>query len=100
MISIVHDTVADALYIGVRKGTVSRTVELDNGTLVDVDAANAPVGIEVINPDRAWPLQQFLAAFKLTDDERKILEGLAPWANATQAVGSVSAVMKFELSAA
>jgi uncharacterized protein YuzE len=58
-----YDLAANALYITVTDRQVTHTVEVDPGTLVDVDAAGSIVGIEVLNPDRCWPLNDILDRF-------------------------------------
>ncbi len=55
-----YDHEADALYITLTDAEVARTVELDPGTLVDVDRHGAPVGVEVLRPAREWPEDQLL----------------------------------------
>jgi uncharacterized protein YuzE len=57
-----YDQVADALYITLRDGEVARTLQLDPGTLVDVDQHGVPVGVEVLHPARDWPETQLLEA--------------------------------------
>lgn len=43
-----YDEQADALYIQVREGEVSRTLEVDEGVYVDLDAERRPLGLEFI----------------------------------------------------
>jgi uncharacterized protein YuzE len=77
LISTSRDFEADALYLQLARGKVHRTIELDEGTLVDVDAAGSPLGIEVLNPARAWPLQDFVDRFAVDDELRAVLEQIA-----------------------
>jgi uncharacterized protein YuzE len=49
------DRDVNALYIKLRTGTVSRTIELTDSIYVDMDAEDAPVGIEFINADDFIP---------------------------------------------
>lgn len=68
-ISPVHDLEADALYITLSEGAAARSIELDSGTLVDVDAAGKPLGLEVIHPHRVWPLDEFIRQFNVPADD-------------------------------
>ncbi len=43
-----YDQDADALYVTVSEAVVSRTVEIDPLTMVDVDVNGDPVGIEIL----------------------------------------------------
>jgi uncharacterized protein YuzE len=69
MISQSYDLSANALYITVTDHQVARTAEIDTGTLVDVDAAGAIVGIEVLNFDRPWPLTKILGLFTVAPED-------------------------------
>lgn len=51
-----YDEQADALYIVVQEGLVARSIEIDEMTLVDVDDQGQALGIEMLAPARAWPL--------------------------------------------
>lgn len=77
LISTSRDFDADALYLQLAKGRVHRTIELDEGTLVDVDMTGSPLGIEVLNPARDWPLQAFVDRFGVDDDLKAVLEQIA-----------------------
>lgn len=77
LISTARDFDADALYLQLARGRVHHTVVLDEETLVDVDAAGAPIGLEVLNPARDWPLQEFVDRFQVDDDLRAVLEQVA-----------------------
>lgn len=58
------DREADALYITLRETEpVSRTEQLDAGTLVDLDRFGTALGIEVLRPARSWPLEDVIARF-------------------------------------
>jgi hypothetical protein len=51
----------------------ARTVEIDNRTLADVDLRGWLVGVEVLRPDREWPLDDILSKFHVDDrDERDL----------------------------
>ena len=72
-LSSVHDLEADALYITLREGDAARTVELDSGTLVDVDDDGTPLGLEVIHPHRDWPLDAFIRQFNIPLEQENAL---------------------------
>jgi uncharacterized protein YuzE len=72
-----HDLEADALYVTISSGPVARTVELDNGTLADLDLDGRPVGLEVIHPRREWPIDAFVRQYPLNRDDEVRLRLLA-----------------------
>jgi uncharacterized protein YuzE len=45
----------NALYIRLRPGDVTRTIELTDSVYADLDAEDAPLGIEFINADEFVP---------------------------------------------
>lgn len=47
-----YDPSADALYVRITPGTVTKTLELGDGVLLDLDSHGWVLGIEVISPDR------------------------------------------------
>ena len=49
------DRDVNALYIWLRPGTVSRTMELTDTVFVDLDAADTTLGLEFINADEFIP---------------------------------------------
>lgn len=71
-----YDREVDALDITIAEGIVARTVEVDRGTLVDLDAAGNLVAIEVIRPTRRWPLDEILAAYDLAESDAAVLREL------------------------
>lgn len=73
MISQSYDFDADALYIELNDRQVARTVQVDAGTLVDLDLDGNAVGIEVIQPQRSWPLDEILSRFAITEDDAREL---------------------------
>ena len=84
MLKITYDHTVDALYIALRDGAVARTVEVDSGTLVDVDEHGDLVGIEVLTPSRAWPIDEVAARFgPLNEPDEAVLrqmwKGNAPY---------------------
>jgi len=70
-----YDESADALYIAVSddESHVARTVQIDTGTLVDVDEKGSVVGIEVLRPARDWPMQEIIDTYTLPLDVVKRL---------------------------
>ena len=75
---LVYDNEADALAIKLAEGIVDRTVEIDPGTLVDLDAAGHVLTIEVIRPERRWPLDEVLDRFPIAPADASMLRGM--WA--------------------
>lgn len=71
-----YDADADELYLRLADCRVAHTVEVDSGTLVDLDSAGRLVGIEVIRPDRARPLEDILHRFGVSPkDAAELREG-------------------------
>jgi uncharacterized protein YuzE len=69
--NLTWDTESDALYIRLRDPqSVSRTVQLDAGTLVDLDRSGEAIGIQVIRPARRWPLNEVLRRWSIPEPER------------------------------
>ncbi len=68
-----YDADADALYLKLADRKIARTVEVDSGTLADLDSADRLVGIEVIEPDRAWPLEDILSRFRVSEEQAREL---------------------------
>jgi uncharacterized protein YuzE len=73
LFSSAHDLEADALYITLTEGVVARTIDLDSGTLVDVDADGRALGLEVIHPHRVWPVEDFIRRFDIPAAESRAL---------------------------
>jgi uncharacterized protein YuzE len=72
-----YDQTADALYITLAEDTpVSRTVQIDSGTLVDLDRFGHVRGIEVIRPGRTWPLDEILSRFPVAEVDAHLLREL------------------------
>lgn len=78
LVSATTDLEADALYLQIRKGKVAKTEELDDWTLVDVDAHGEPLGIEVIHTNRVWPLQRFIERYNVPRELGALLEQFLP----------------------
>ncbi len=75
MVAQDYDADADAVYVRLARGKVARTVEVDSGTLADLDDAGRLVGVEVIHPDRAWPLDEIVRRFNLPPEQAHELRG-------------------------
>jgi uncharacterized protein YuzE len=59
-----YDQQADALYVTLTaEAEVARTVQIDQGTLVDLDSRGRLIGVELIRPARPWPLDEILSRF-------------------------------------
>ena len=71
-----YDREADAVDIALSDGIVARTVEIDPGTLIDVDAQGRVLSIEVIHPRRRWPLGEILDRFTIDDEDAAMLAAL------------------------
>ena len=72
-----YDQAAGVLYITLAEGAqVSRTVQVDAGTLVDLDRFGSVRGIEVIRPGRTWPLDEILSRFSVADADAHLLREL------------------------
>ena len=74
--NLVYDNEAGALAIKLIDGIVDRTVEVDSGTLVDVDEHGRVLSIEVIRPARRWPLDEVLARFPVSPSDAAMLHGI------------------------
>jgi len=73
-----YDLSVDALYLRVSDAPVARTVDLDPGTLADLDESGALVGVEVLRPGRTWPLAELLRRYDLTDEDEALLRAMFP----------------------
>ena len=78
MISQSYDLDAHALYIELVDRQAARTEQVDAGTLVDLDLAGNVIGIEVINPDRSWPLEEILQRFAIPEEDACELRAYFP----------------------
>jgi uncharacterized protein YuzE len=72
-VSYKYDASADALYIRLSSYPVVSTVEIAEDTNVDLAASGALIGIEVLNPDRPWPLHRILNRFAISDEDAVML---------------------------
>jgi uncharacterized protein YuzE len=71
-----YDREADALEISLSGEIVARTVEIDPGTFVDLDAQGHLVAIEVIRPMRRWPLREILESYDVDPEDAAVLHAL------------------------
>src|SRR5438067_2797807 len=74
-----YDKDADALDIRLREdgdAIAARTVEIDSGTMVDLDEHGAAISIEVLRPARPWPLTEILERFTIDEEQADLLRGL------------------------
>jgi uncharacterized protein YuzE len=84
MISLQYDYSAAALYIELDAGPqATSTEQIDPGTLVDLDESGQVIGIEVIHPDRPWPLDEILDRFPVSDSDARELRAYFPLAPQT-----------------
>lgn len=67
------DLAAGALYLRLADGKVARTVEIDSSTNVDLDAAGAVLGIEVLDPGQPWPLLAILLRYGIVGQDAEAL---------------------------
>jgi len=88
-----YDQAVDALEISIRENVyVDRTIEIDSGTLVDVDMHGNAVAIEIIRPARQWPLEEVIDRFGLGEQDAAMLRSL--WGSeASYAFGSSNDVL-------
>lgn len=67
---------ADAVYIELLEGVHARTIEIDEGTFVDLDAHGRVLGIEVLHPSRSWPLHLITERFEIPPDALEMIRDL------------------------
>ena len=74
---LIYDNDSDALYVSFRDGVrVDRTEQIDPGTLIDLDRAGEIVGIEVLRPARAWPIDEILSRFPVAESDALLLRSV------------------------
>jgi uncharacterized protein YuzE len=64
-----YDLNVGALYIRLSDAEVAQTHEAGDNAAVDLDAAGAVVGIEVISAAHQWPLADILATYTIPANE-------------------------------
>ncbi len=52
---ITYDKIADAAYMTLRKGRVSKTVEMSDNVIVDFDKKGNLLGIEMLSASKQFP---------------------------------------------
>jgi uncharacterized protein YuzE len=70
---VTYDQQADALYVELDDAPVIRTVHIDRGTLVDLNAQGHLIGVELIRSARPWPLAMILNRFPVDPTSARIL---------------------------
>ena len=74
---LTYDNESDGLYVSLRDGvSIDRTEQIDPGTLIDVDRSGEIVGIEVLRPARAWPLDEVVSRFHMSDHDALLLRSV------------------------
>jgi uncharacterized protein YuzE len=74
---VIEDEKTDALYIYLDDGRPAATRQIEQGTIVDLDAAGRLIGIEVICRHRAWPVEQILVSYAVSEADETRLRQLA-----------------------
>lgn len=64
-----YDMNAGALYIRLTDAPVARTREVDDNTMVDLDADGEVIGIEVVSITHPWPLDEVLRSYAIPAGE-------------------------------
>ena len=70
---LTYDLDAGALYIGLSERDVARTRQVDDNTLVDLDAAGRPVGIEITSIDHPWAVDEVLRGFDIPERDAALV---------------------------
>jgi uncharacterized protein YuzE len=78
MIELRRGTEADALYVALTTAEWDETEEVEDGTYVYVDARGGLIGIEVHHPDRAWPIEEVLSRYAVSDQAAQELRAYFP----------------------
>lgn len=65
-----YDTIADALYLSIRKGKVSKSIKTEAHIIVDVDSKGNVLGIEVLEASKQ------LKSSGVKDLQRRVKEGI------------------------
>lgn len=71
-----YDSSADTLDIRLGDALITRTEQVDGGTLVDLDEHGGVIAIEVIRPARRWPLEEILERFTVSEGDAEVLRSL------------------------
>ncbi|HXN60556.1 MAG TPA: DUF2283 domain-containing protein [Acidimicrobiales bacterium] len=71
------DVESQSLYVRLSDEAIEGQIELDDGTIVDVDAEGNAVGVEVLRAWAQWDFRAVAERFELSEDAAKFLELLA-----------------------
>ena len=71
-----HDGAADALYVEMSDAQIDRTVELDDGTIVDLDIEGRIVGVEILALSSGWSSTELSESFDLSPYDLHALEAI------------------------
>ena len=64
-----YDMNVGALYVRLADAPVARTREINDNTMVDLDANGEVIGIEVVSMTHPWPLDEILSDYAIPPDE-------------------------------
>ncbi|HZB34025.1 MAG TPA: DUF2283 domain-containing protein [Streptosporangiaceae bacterium] len=74
---VIEDEKTDALYIYLDDGRPAATRQIEQGTIVDLDADGRLIGIGVICRHRAWPVEEILGSYAVSEADETRLRRLA-----------------------
>jgi uncharacterized protein YuzE len=60
-----YDMTAGALYVRLTDAPVARTRDIDDNTMIDLDANGGVIGIEVVSIAHPWPLDEILRDYAI-----------------------------------
>lgn len=89
-VSVKIDTEAGAAYLRLGSGHVTRTVEVDEATYVDLDQFGVVVGIELLDLDTPLPLDELGTRFHINASALDVLMKAIQWSAAPRTVTSGS----------
>lgn len=75
VLSSEFDPSANALYLTFSDADVWYTVEILGMTLADVDQNGRLVGLEVLHPDRPWPIDEVISRYARDSVDARELRG-------------------------
>jgi len=74
---VIEDEKTDSLYIYLSDARPAATRQIEQGTIVDLDGAGRLIGIEVICRHRAWPVEEILGTYAVSEANETRLRQLA-----------------------
>ena len=77
------DIEADVAYVAMSREPVASTKQITNEVLVDLDAMNVVVGVEVLRIDAVIPFQRLVDEFHVNSSDVELLRLLRPSVGAT-----------------